>query len=169
MNLPAGADQTAPSNRLSVWISALLVLFTLTAASFAIWTLHDDRLEDAQSDLERLSTALAEQATRSVQAVDIVLRQVMDRANAEHIGTPDQLRQGMGDEHTHALLVQLRSNLPQADAIVVIGPDGMLVNTSRQWPVPSLELSDPDVRTGACWNFAASLCRAEAPSAPTCC
>ena len=50
----------------------------------------------------------------------------------------------MGDERSHALLAHLRGNLPQADAIAVIGADGMLVNTSRQWPVPSIDLSDQD-------------------------
>jgi len=142
MHSPVDIDQASPSNRLSVWISALLVIFTLGAASFAVCSLRLDRLDDAQRDLDRLSTALAEQTARSVQAVDIVLRQLTERIIAEHTEPAEQLSLRLKDERTHALLTQMRGDLPQADAIIIIGNDGMMANTTRQWPIPVLDLSE---------------------------
>src|SRR5207247_3337627 len=35
-----------------------------------------------------------------------------------------------------------QETLPQANAVGIVGADGTLINTSRGWPVPALDVSD---------------------------
>ena len=47
-------------------------------------------------------------------------------------------------EEIHRFLADRLKLLPQADAIGLVGDDGRLVNGSRTWPVPAVDLSDRD-------------------------
>src|SRR5437879_6980658 len=50
----------------------------------------------------------------------------------------------MGTEAIHVFLFDRLKNLPQARAIGLVSSDGWLVNGSRLWPIPAVELSDRD-------------------------
>src|SRR5437763_11996574 len=50
----------------------------------------------------------------------------------------------MGIPAVHEFLLQRVKNLPQARAIGLVGANGFLVNGSRFWPIPQVDLSDRD-------------------------
>lgn len=123
--------------------SALVVL-ALCAVVFTIWQLRSDAIDEAKRDIANLALVLAEQTGRSVQAIDLVLRELQDDFAKLDIDTPQTFTRTLETETIHRLLKDRLARLSQADAITLINAEGRLVNSSRPWPVPAIDLSDRD-------------------------
>jgi len=124
------------------WIGSLLVVLTLSAAGFSIWRLREEAKQEAGSYLQSMGLVLAEQTSRSFQAADLVLTEIQGIVAAEGVNTPDAFRARFGSRDIFDLLRQRRQALTQAEAIGILDADGRLLNFSRQWPIPALDLSD---------------------------
>ena len=98
----------------------------------------------AEEDLSRHSLTLAENADRSVKSVDLVLSSVRDylvRGGAIDAATYGKVA---ADYQTHLLLKEKIAGLPQIDAVTLIDAQGRLLNFSRYWPIPDVNISDRD-------------------------
>ncbi|HVH78127.1 MAG TPA: ATP-binding protein [Stellaceae bacterium] len=122
----------------------IFVAVTIAAACLASWQLHGDRIADEMKDTKNLSVVLAEQTARSFQAVDLVLREVQAMVQGADIADSDQLRLRMATEAVHRVLVDRLQTLPQANALAVIDDTGRIINSSRAWPVVTLDIADRD-------------------------
>jgi PAS domain S-box-containing protein len=120
----------------------LLVGLMLLGAGIKDWQARRDISTAAQKETTNLAIALAAQAARSVQAVDLVVREVQRETLAAGIDSPQQFNRMMDGEDTHLFLARHLENLPQAAAIGVIAADGTLINGSSAWPVPRLRFAD---------------------------
>ncbi len=138
--------RSAPSHRLSL-AGVILVGVTVIAAGLTIWDRREESIASYRREITNLGTALAEQTARSMQAVDLVLKEVQAEVVARGIHDPEQLRRDMGTEDVHRYLVSRRETLPQVDAVGLVGADGTLINGSRLWPTPVVDLSDRDYFT----------------------
>lgn len=114
------------------------------AATVAIVEQRDDALRAAHRDLDHLGIAIAEQTTRSVQATELILDDIERDLVTENNASAEVFRSRLGTEKIHQQLARRAETLPQADAFMVIGADGVMVNSSRVWPVPDIELQDRD-------------------------
>jgi signal transduction histidine kinase len=131
--------------RSSRWLSlvaAALVIITSAASALAIWSLRADAIANYQQDMKNLGVVIAEQTARTLQAVDLVVQETRDKVLATGATTPLQFARLMATEDIHHFLRERLKNLPQADAIALVGAEGRLVNFSRSWPAPSLDLAD---------------------------
>jgi PAS domain S-box-containing protein len=137
-------DRRLPTSRGLAVIAAVLVAITIAAGGILVWDQRNGAIENAQHDLTDLGIVLADQTTRSFQAVDLVLRDTGAEVQRRGVERPEQLRELLGTEAVHAFLQDHLKHLPQADSIGLIGADGTLVNLSRLWPVPDLNLADRD-------------------------
>ncbi|HEX3414795.1 MAG TPA: response regulator [Stellaceae bacterium] len=95
-------------------------------------------------EIENLGVAFAEQTSRTLQAVDLVLDQVKDRVVGSGIETPAQFEQLLPGRKWHQFLTDRLKNLPQADALALIDADGKRINSSRRWPILAADFSDRD-------------------------
>jgi PAS domain S-box-containing protein len=114
------------------------------AAGAAVWERRIEGLTRSAEQTTNLGVVLAEQTARSIQAVDLVLQEVQALVAAAGVESPAQFDSSMGSEEVHRLLVDRLKLLPQADAIGLVGENGRLINSSRFWPVPVIDLSDRD-------------------------
>jgi signal transduction histidine kinase/DNA-binding response OmpR family regulator len=135
--LPAGR----PSHLLTIAGAALAAL-TVAVAAVTIWDLRERALADARTDLANVTLILAEDTTRTVQAVDLVLQELQLRVAETGIGTPAEFRTKFGTREVHDYLQGKETNLPQADIISLVAADGGLLNDSASWPVPAIDSSD---------------------------
>ncbi len=138
--------RSAPSRRLSL-AGVVLVGITVIAAGLTIWDRREEAIASYRREITNLGIALAEQTARSMQAVDLVLKEIQAEVVARRTQTPEQLKRVMGTEAVHRYLVSRRETLPQIGAVGLIGADGTLINGSRQWPTPVMDLSDRDYFT----------------------
>lgn len=125
-------------------ICALLIMITLASGLGMIWQLRLSAVASAQRELTNLGTVLAEQTSRTVQSVDLVLQEVQAQVGAAAPGSPQTFRAQFAGEPTRHFLAGLLRNLPQAEAIIMVDADGTLLNWSRDWPVEPLDASVRD-------------------------
>ena len=144
MRLAADAGGGSRSSRWLPLVGVALILITIVASAITVWDLRADAIANYRRDTANLGVVLAEQTSRSLQAVDLVVQETREKVLAAGVETPEQFRQLMASEDIHHFLVDRLKNLPQAEAIILVGADGKLVNFSRAWPIPIIDLGDRD-------------------------
>jgi diguanylate cyclase (GGDEF)-like protein len=122
----------------------ILIVAAVAAVGGTIWQLRADAIEEAQRDTANLAIILAEQAERSVQAIDFVVRELQDDIQRMAFDSPETFEAALADEGIHRRLAARLTRLPQADALALISARGTSVNSSRSWPAPAADFSDRD-------------------------
>ena len=106
--------------------------------------LRESTLRTAEANLARYSLTLAENADRSFKSLDLVLSSVGDYLARKGATESTSYRRLTSDQETHSLLKEKIAGLPHVEAVTVIDIDGKLLNFSRYWPIPEVNVSDRD-------------------------
>src|ERR1039457_5518502 len=106
--------------------------------------LRESTLQTAEANLARYSLTLAEEADRSFKSLDLVLSSVGDYLGRKGVTDSASYVRMMSDQETHLLLKEKITGLPQVDAVTMINTQGKLINFSRYWPIPDVNVSDRD-------------------------
>jgi diguanylate cyclase (GGDEF)-like protein len=122
----------------------LLIAAAVLAIGITVWSMRKDALDTALSNSQNLAMVLAEQTARSMQAVDIVVRDVQDMVAGLGVAAPEDFQRMLRTEQVHQFLRSRADRPPQVDSVALIGPNGARVNYSVGWPVPPTDLSDRD-------------------------
>jgi signal transduction histidine kinase/DNA-binding response OmpR family regulator len=123
-----------------------LALICIIAGSnlFFLTNLRETSLRESEDDLSRHSLTLAENADRSFKSVDLVLSSVGDYLARRGAIDDTSYRAAAAERETHLLLKEKIAGLPQIDAVTLIDAQGKLLNFSRYWPIPDVNISDRD-------------------------
>jgi signal transduction histidine kinase len=128
-----------------LWIiCALLVATTFAVGVVVVRQLRQDAIASSVRELTNLGVVLAEQTSRTIQSVDLILREAQLRTSSLDVRSPTQFRTELAGQDVHQFLISHMHNLPQAEAIALIDASGALVNWSRQQPVAALDVADRD-------------------------
>jgi signal transduction histidine kinase/DNA-binding response OmpR family regulator len=106
--------------------------------------LRESSLQTAEANLARYSLMLVEEADRSFKSVDLVLSSIGDYLGRREVTDSASYQRIMSDQATHLLLKEKITGLPQIDAVTMINAQGKLINFSRYWPIPDVNVSDRD-------------------------
>jgi signal transduction histidine kinase/DNA-binding response OmpR family regulator len=144
----ASDRQDRPDGRrpLGMLIVATVVLIATIAGGnlFFLTNLRDSLLLATESSLSRHSLMLAEQTDRSFKSVDLVLSGIADHIGRQGV-TDTASYQGLMSRHETFLLLQERiRGLPHVEAVTLIDAKGTLINFSRSWPIPDVNVTDRD-------------------------
>jgi diguanylate cyclase (GGDEF)-like protein len=112
------------------------------ALSLTVWWLRSDAIDDASKNAANLAIVLAEQTSRSVQSIELVLNEVQEHLERIGVTTPEAFRRLLHGDDTFKLLTERLSHLSNAALIALIDNRGRLVSSTNQWPFPSTDLSD---------------------------
>ena len=123
-------------------VGAALLLAMVAAVGVAVWNMRVVALEDARQNDAKLGTAIAEQTARAIQAVDLILLQLRAQVAQQGNASEAAFRHALQTQTFQQELSRLQHSLPQSDAFSVIDAQGRLVNFSRRWPVPRIDVSD---------------------------
>jgi hypothetical protein len=123
MKLFASLRRHPPSNCRLNLIGLAVVWITLLAAGLAIWDLRQEAIKIYTEEIENLGVAFAEQTSRTLQSVDLVLDQVKDRVLASGVETAPQFEQLLAGRKWHQYLADRVKSLPQAGGLALIDPD----------------------------------------------
>jgi len=128
MKLEQDAPRRLRSHRHLVLGASLFVVITIAAACLAVWYLRGEQIADATKDTKNLAVVLAEQTSRTIQAVDLVAQEAQAMVLAAGVTDPDQFRKQMATEEVHQFLLRRLHSLPQASAISLTDDGGRIVN-----------------------------------------
>ncbi|MDB5408468.1 MAG: hypothetical protein JWL84_3380, partial [Rhodospirillales bacterium] len=135
------------SSRWRRYLSAIgdvLAVLLLCAAGLVIVDLRGETVGDYRRDMRNLGVVLAEQTSRSMQAVDLVVQEIREKIMASAVRTPEQFKRAAAGEEVHRFLRNQLKSLPQSEAVIVFGADGKVENYSRIWPVAAIDVTDRD-------------------------
>jgi len=138
--LSAQLGRRTTLTRVGTWLLIVVVL----AIGITVWDLRRATVAAVRTSTDNLAIVLAAQTGRSVQAVDIVLRDIQERIATFGVTTPDEFRRVLGTQAVHDFLRSRADRLPQVDNIALVGADGIRVNYSLGWPAPAIDMSDRD-------------------------
>ncbi|HET6306539.1 MAG TPA: EAL domain-containing protein [Rhodopila sp.] len=140
---PAAPVRRSPSDRRLVPVGIVLIAGMLAAT---LWLIISQRAADLarnEAEITNLAQVLAEQTSRTLQPVDLTLRELQARITAP-LGGPSDLSVDPGSKATFDLMVERLKGLPQVDAFVITDATGQVVNISRGYPPRMLDLSARD-------------------------
>jgi diguanylate cyclase (GGDEF)-like protein len=127
-----------------VLLSAGLMVATVVAIGATIWNLHGQAIAEARRTTDNLATILAQQTQRSILAIDLVLREMQEFVGRLDLLSGDDLVKYVGDQRTHGRLKELNARLSFVTSLGIIDSNGRILNYSRQWPIPDINLADRD-------------------------
>ncbi len=127
---------------LLVGCGLLLGLVLATAASWFLVELRAGDIADAEREMTNLALILSEEIDRSFQAAELVQLGLIEHMRELGIDTPEALGERMASFETHKNLRGRVAGLPSIDGLALIDLQGAIVNSSRGWPVPPVNVSD---------------------------
>lgn len=119
-----------------------LVVLTVCAAGVTIWKMHERVDRETRANLGKFGLVIADQTSRSFQAVDLVLMDVSSRISAGGLNTANGVSLDVKSEAAHEFLMGLARNLPQIGNLILIDATGELTNHSWSWPVRPMMLRE---------------------------
>ena len=123
-------------------LTAIAVVTIAVFTALLLWELRAKDVAHATGETVSLSHILAEQATRSIQNVDLIVQGTEVRlAGLAAKGDP------LNGRHVHELLRSRLSGVPHVRSLFVVDAKGMSVNGSRQFPSTGLSLTDREYFT----------------------
>ena len=130
-----------PRNLLIV-IALVLICTVVGSKLIVLGNQRESTLQTAEANLARYSLTLAENADRSFKSLDLVLGSVGDYLVRKGVTDGASYSRLASDKDTHTLLKEKIAGLPQVDAVAMIDAQGKLINFSRDWPIPEVDISD---------------------------
>ena len=123
----------------------VLVAVLVTGACLAVWNSYQTAVANYSSNQAKIGLVLAEQTTRALQVVDLVVQNIQKQAADDGIDSADRFRTVMSTETIFRQLSVRREHMPQLEALVLLDAGGRVINNSRAWPPSGAVESDADV------------------------
>lgn len=116
----------------------------ILAAGLAVWDRREEAIARSQQEMTNLGIILAEQTSRSLQAIDAVFEETSRMIRTAGIARPEEFERLMAGEDVHRFLADRSKLVPQANAVELVSAGGRMLNSSQVWPAPAVNLSDRD-------------------------
>ncbi len=123
---------------------ALLIAVIAVGTTILVGSFRDRALADSERELKNTALILAEQIDRSLQALELVQRSVLEKLETREIFSAEEYQRRTTGEDVHRMLVDSIKGLVHVHAITLIDAKGTLLNFSRYWPIPQIDVSDRD-------------------------
>ena len=124
-----------------------LIAAIVIGTAIMVGNLRDRSLLDSQRELKNTALILAEQIDRTFQGIDLVQSSVLEKIKSLGIASSEDYTRRMSGEDIHQMLKASTSGLVQIYAVSLINADGRLLNFSRFWPGPEINVADREFFT----------------------
>lgn len=130
-----------------LWVStrvaiAIFAIWLLTAAF--LWQQHKSSMDNAERSSRHLAFGMAELAEQSLTVNQLVVESMLDWIAEVGVGTEEQYRATVSSRRFFDRLIGRVAKLPTVDVATFIADDGKVLNYSRGYPPPSINLADRD-------------------------
>lgn len=132
------------SRRLVIANAAALLLTIVATMSFALYQARVTELDDWREQMSNTSLLLTQQTSNEMAAADLVLDGILERIANLHIGDDAVLRRQLGSESAFQDLLARKKGLQQIDVVTIVDSQGDVVNFTRAFPAPRINLADRD-------------------------
>jgi diguanylate cyclase (GGDEF)-like protein/PAS domain S-box-containing protein len=121
---------------------ALLSAAILVGTAVMIDQFRERALANSQRELETTGLLLTRHFDQQFEDSSIIARNIIARMGLSEVTSPQMLRDKMSGMEAHELLKSRVSALSYIGDINFFDVNGRLINSSRLWPLPDLDISD---------------------------
>ncbi|HIJ61467.1 MAG TPA: response regulator [Rhodospirillaceae bacterium] len=132
------------SRRLLLGAGSVFIALLLAAAVATIYVQRQQSLDEWRANLVNLARFLSEHALQSIHAADLVQKSIADRVVELGVEDDKSLREVLGSRATFDMLKDKVSGVPQIDVATIVAANGDVVNFTRSYPPPPINLADRD-------------------------
>ena len=122
----------------------LTVVVVGAGAMLMLWQQRESEIAEWKINLSNMAVTLAEMTDQTMHAADLVLKSIADRVNDADISDDAELRREMGTREIFDMLRNRASSVPQIDVATIVALNGDVINFTRAFPPPAINLSDRD-------------------------
>ncbi len=124
--------------------ACVLIAAIFGANELFLRKLRDDTLETTAVNLKSQVTVLASEVDRSLKRLDLTLSSLSNHIAGLGVNDGGSLREKMSSKEFHQFLKDQWAGLTRVESIVLASDQGKVVNFSRSWPVPDIDVSNRD-------------------------
>lgn len=136
---PVGRSLSIPATSAVLAAVFALAIVIVAGTALILGELRSRQIADAEREVANLSRILAEQTTRTLQSVDLILKSAIERVRE------GQTRPQLMEEVTVRALMQARiSGVPHVLALFILDAQGRLSLHSHAYPTPRIRANDRD-------------------------
>src|SRR5262249_33885872 len=106
--------------------------------------LRESTLRSVEANLTSQGIVLAKETDRSFKVLDLALFMVSDHIARLGVTDSEGLQRELASHEFHQWLREKSLVMAHVDAIALISAHGKLINFSRYWPIPDVDVSDRD-------------------------
>jgi diguanylate cyclase (GGDEF)-like protein len=138
--------RTGPTRPIVVLVLCGVFLIALVVGVIALIlsNLRHHAIEQSKQQLSATATVLARQAARDFQSIDLIEANLIEYMETLAIVSDELYARAMVGRGIHLFLKDKISGFPHIGAVMLIGADGGLINSSRAWPTPPLNFAGQD-------------------------
>jgi diguanylate cyclase (GGDEF)-like protein len=121
----------------------LAIIFAINAVVSG-YLLRRNTIDDRAEQISTLSLILAEHTSQIIFSANTVLQSIEDVIAVEKIQTEKGYREFASSQKSYELLKEKTKSNPILDVTTFVGSDGKVLNFSRSYPAPEINLADRD-------------------------
>src|SRR5690348_6767947 len=127
-----------------VLCGAFLITLVVGVIALILSNLRQHAIEQSKQQLSATATVLARQAARDFQSIDLIEANLIEYMETLAIVSDELYARAMVGRGIHLMLKDRISGFPHIKAVMLVGADGRLINSSEVWPIPQLDFSGQD-------------------------
>jgi diguanylate cyclase (GGDEF)-like protein/PAS domain S-box-containing protein len=131
----------------------LLAVAILAGTAVMIGQFRERALANGERELRNTILLLTRHFDQQFEDSDTIARNIVAQLGISDVSSPEALRNRMSGTEAHDLLISKVSALSYIGDVNFFDVNGRLINSSRLWPLPDLDISDriffSTLRTGA--------------------
>jgi PAS domain S-box-containing protein len=132
------------SSRFILGTAIFLIFVIVSISALSTLLLREQAMDSSRQQLANLSFVLAEQFSQTMSSAELAMGSVAERLEALKFEDDAQLRKMAGTEAMHQFLKDKADSLEQVDVASIVAANGDVINFSRSFPAPSINLADRD-------------------------
>ncbi len=121
-----------------------LVVAVVVLSYSAIQSARERETAEWRRTLTSYSATLAAHARQALQSADLVLRGIAERVHDAGVENEADFRAAMGTRQLFDAMLERRAGVPQIDVTSIIAANGDLLNFTRSYPPPAVNLAGRD-------------------------
>ncbi|MDP9083393.1 MAG: EAL domain-containing protein [Pseudomonadota bacterium] len=127
-----------------VLCGAFLIALVVCVIALILSNLRHQAIEQSKQQLLATATVLARQAARDFQSIDLIEANLIEYMETLAIVSDELYARAMVGRGIHLMLKDKISGFPHIGAVMLVGADGELINSSQVWPTPPLNFVGQD-------------------------
>ena len=132
------------ASQLTIAFGALSVVTIIALAISAAYVLRYQEIEVWRKQMGNNSLVLAEHTYQTMLSANIALDGIAERVRAAGADSPEQFRSRLATPEIFQMLRDKTEFLPQVDVATVVANNGDVINITRAFPPPPINLADRD-------------------------